>query len=53
MAACQYQSRGYEENGAGILTEVQGTSLGDYGHKVKQGKSVLRKEMLACDDSSK
>lgn len=43
----------YEENGARILTEVQGRSLGDNGHKVKQGKSVLHQEMLVCDDPSR
>lgn len=53
MAACRYQSRGYEESGASLLTEVHGRGLGDNGHKMKQGRFVLYQEVLVCDEASK
>lgn len=53
MAACQYQSRLYEEYGVRLLTEMRGRSLRDNGHKVKQGRFVLHQDVLVCDDPSK
>jgi len=51
VAACKHQSRGYEEHGARLLTEMH--SRRGNGHKVKQGKFVLYQEVLVCDDPSK
>lgn len=45
--------RHYEEHGVRLLTEMRGRSLRDSGHKVKQGRFVLRRDVLVCDDPSK